>query len=198
MLMHMFYTFKRSDFFIFKNASLFIYFVAFFNLFEITLGKYVNQKDFYYFIIYSIMEYSILYFIFKSQNIYTPRFYFPFLKYSYLILLILFCYHIDTISMLQLNAYLSTASFVQIVSFSFFWFRDGFINFKYKSLLGVPFFYFISGMILYYSGVITLYLLITYIDQNDYSLKSYWILNLIFSLIYRVLLIVCIWKARKI
>lgn len=182
---------------LFRGAHIYIYFTSFFYIFEITLGKYINQNDYYYFIVYVILEFLILICIFSFMKIASKFYFFVFTLFFFISFLLLIKY-IDSITLLQMNAYLSLITFMLVISFGHLWFKDCFLNLRYPSLLDSPFFYFIFGIIIYYSGVLTLFFLSQHIDESSLSFHSYWLLNFAFILINISFMILCLWKARKI
>lgn len=182
---------------LFRGAHIYIYFTSFFYIFEITIGKYINQNDYYYFIVYVILEFLVLVYIFSFMKI-ASKFYFLIFTLFFFISLLILIRYIDTITLLQMNAYLSVINFMLVISFGFLWFKDCFLNLRFTSLLDSPFFFFIFGIIIYYSGVLTLFFLSQHIDESSLSLHSYWILNFAFILINISFMILCLWKARKI
>lgn len=92
-----------------------------------------------------------------------------------------------------IDAYITVFVFV----FSILWFKMVFQELEFESLWDSPFFYIISGLILYYFGNFFLFMMTEIIYNNDKNLiQYYWILNIILNLVLRTLLIVGIWKAR--
>jgi hypothetical protein len=66
------------------------------------------------------------------------------------------------------------------------------------SLAQSPTFYFVSGFLFYYSGVIVLFLFAQTIYANDkVNFQYYWLINLFFNIFHKTFLIIGIWKARK-
>lgn len=97
---------------------------------------------------------------------------------------------------LKTYGFLAIIEFFLIIIFSINWFVNVFKNKDVESLLQLSHFYFISGLLIYYSGTIFLFILSDEILQAGLSLKSYWTVNLILLLIFRILLIISIWKGR--
>ncbi|MBY0485902.1 MAG: hypothetical protein K2P85_01725 [Flavobacteriaceae bacterium] len=98
---------------------------------------------------------------------------------------------------LELNSYFNAYQTFVVLLFSAIWFRELFVNLELASLAKSPIYYFICGLVLYYTGTLFLFLsshLFLEIDNSTFF--DYWILNIILNLVLRTLLIVGIWKAR--
>ena len=86
-----------------------------------------------------------------------------------------------------------------ILVFSFLWFTKIFQELKSESLLQSSDFYYVSGLLIYYCGTVFLFLSASSIYATDQSkFQYYWLLNIILNFVIRTLLIVGIWKARRV
>lgn len=84
-----------------------------------------------------------------------------------------------------------------ILTFSALWFKDVFEKLEIRNLLQSPSFYFVSGLILYYCSTFFLFLMHDLLYGADKSkAEEIWLLNIIFNLLLRSLLIIGVWKAR--
>lgn len=97
---------------------------------------------------------------------------------------------------IKADGFLSVLIFIYIILFSIQWFVLEFKRFDTESLLNLPLFYLITGLIIYNSGSLFLFLMRDEIKNSDLSLYDYWGVNLVLVLFFRVLLIVSIWKGR--
>lgn len=98
----------------------------------------------------------------------------------------------------KLLSYLLLIQTVFIINFSIIWFKDIFSTLQTTPLWNSPSFYFISSLVLYYSGIVSLFLLFDSILKNNPKyLDVYWMVNIMLSLVYRVMLIVGVWKGRN-
>lgn len=96
------------------------------------------------------------------------------------------------------DAYLVFIETLFVIVFSFLWFRNVFIHDHEMKYLESSHFYFISGLIIYFSGAFCLLLLSDYILKNMQSeYESYININLTFNLIFRILLLLSIWKNQR-
>jgi hypothetical protein len=98
---------------------------------------------------------------------------------------------------LLMEGYLSTFSFITFLTFIVLWFKDLFKKLSYPSLLSNNLFYFIVGIMVYFAGTIFLFLLsdVIYSDQRK-NFPAFWMLNVLFSFIFRILIIIGLWKSR--
>lgn len=126
---------------------------------------------------------------------------FIFLHYFFAITYLIFYFSLFLVwnewSNLLTNSYLIAFQTLVVVVFSILWFRNLFTELYFESLLQNPSFYFISGLILYYSGTIFLFLASNVIYKSDRPFfADYWQINFFFNFILRTLLIFGIWKGR--
>jgi hypothetical protein len=106
---------------------------------------------------------------------------------------------LGSLNFLQISSFFTIYQTIIILVFSILWFRKIFKEFEINNLLDSPTFYFISGLLIYYCGSVVLFLLANDLyttDQN--SFQYYWLLNIILNFVLRTLLIVGIWKARRV
>lgn len=96
------------------------------------------------------------------------------------------------------DAYLVFIETLFVIVFSILWFRNVFLNHSEIEYFQSSNFYFISGLIIYFSGAFCLLLLTDYILKNMQSeYESYININLTFNLIFRILLLLSIWKNQR-
>lgn len=102
----------------------------------------------------------------------------------------------STYPYLQIMGILYSIQFSYIFLFVIFWIKEMFEKKEVESLLDLPLFYFVSGLLLYFSGTIFLFILSEEILRAGLSLYYYWIVNLFLVLIFRIFLIITVWKDR--
>ncbi|ESU28700.1 hypothetical protein FLJC2902T_12910 [Flavobacterium limnosediminis JC2902] len=173
--------------------------VAFASFYELTGSLVFKVSVKYWFRIYLLLEFIVIYFFFKQvlNGKYGKLFVLFGLMYLILFLGLLFFWNSASISNLTADSYLSTLETIFVYVFSFLWFKDLFEKMTVSSLWNSSYFYFISGMILYFSGTLFLFLLGNLIHVNShFSFKDFWMLNIIFNIIFRLILIVTVWKGR--
>lgn len=95
-------------------------------------------------------------------------------------------------------AYLNSIITFLIIFYSFLWFKKVFMEKSLISLSQSPTFYFITGFLFYYSGVVVLFLLANSIYlTNNSNFQYYWLINLFFNIFHKTFLIIGLWKARR-
>lgn len=95
-------------------------------------------------------------------------------------------------------SYLSSFITLLTLIYAIMWFKKVFMETTLVSLAHSPTFYFVSGFLFYYAGVIVLFLLANSIYSNNKShLQYYWLINLFFNIFHKTVLIIGIWKARR-
>lgn len=173
----------------------FILLTGFSSIYEY-IGTYLlHLNTGYWFRIYSFLEFSVVWYFyykildFKKSYLFFGAFYL--LLYGYC--LIDWSPNSKTIDDLPLNIAIT----LMVVVSSFLWFLDVFKKMEDKALYHRTEFYYISGLLIYFTGTFLVFLTADYIINNDsIKLLDYWVLIIIFNLILRVILIFTVWKAR--
>ncbi|MCL9807627.1 hypothetical protein NAT51_19045 [Flavobacterium amniphilum] len=150
-----------------------------------------------WFKVYTTIEFFVLiqYFYRLLKGKYTYLHYFFGILYSVCFGFILYQGKID--NFMDGDDYLQLIESVFVIIAILLWMKYAFINLEEDSLLKYPHFYFISGLLFYFSGTFFLYLLGSVILENEKEyFIDYWMLNLFFNIFFRILLLIGIWKAR--
>ena len=147
--------------------------------------------------VYMCLEFIVLWKVFTSNG--GPKFRYVSFFFLVFFYLSFFYFNVltDEYSSVKSDGILSIITFVYIIFFSIYWFLSIFEKVDVPSLLNLPLFYFVSGLIIYHSGTLFLFLMSDEIKNSELSLYEYWIVNLILVLLLRLLLLVAIWKGRK-
>jgi hypothetical protein len=150
-----------------------------------------------WFKIYPVFELFVLmhYFYKLLKGRYTYVYYFFGILY-----LACFC---GVICLGKIDSFMEGDAYLQVIESSFvitavlLWMKYAFIRQEKDALLKFPHFYFISGLLFYFSGTIFLFLLgnIIIATERD-SFLDFWILNLVFNIVLKTLLLTGIWKAQ--
>lgn len=152
----------------------------------------------YWFIAYKLLAFaSIHYFFFKLLK---KKFLalFVFFTLLFFILLVLYLFYWENQHYLVTNSYFNALETIVVLIFSTIWIRRLFVQLELDSLGNSPDFYFVSGLLLYYSGTVILFLLSSQLFAIDKIVfQEYWLLNITLNLILRTLLLVGIWKALQ-
>mgnify|MGYP001159353513 FL=1 len=95
-------------------------------------------------------------------------------------------------------SYLVSFLTLLILIYALIWFKRVFMEVSLQSLSDSPTFYFVSGFLFYYTGVLVLFLFADAIYKNERpNFQYYWLINLFFNIFHKTLLILGMWKARK-
>lgn len=168
--------------------------------YELIASFWLKLPSGYWFRLYTLLEFlSLCYFfrlLFKNRyNILLYLFIFLFTT-CYCVLLTLWGDHILN---LETDAYLAIIETIFVYVFVILWFKELFHNANVESLLQSPVFYFICSFILYFSGTVFLFLLSSTILQGSKeAFRASWLINVVLSLVMRILIVIGIWKARKV
>lgn len=151
----------------------------------------------YWFIVYKLLAFSTILYFFISLLGEKLRLVYCFYSICFLALLLYFSIHWDIKKYLEINSYFNTLQTLVVFTFSIAWFRRVFIHLEFDSLGQSPVFYFVSGLLLYYSGTVFLFLMSTVLLVHESSsFQDYWMLNIGLNLVLRTLLIIGIWKGQ--
>lgn len=173
----------------------FIWITAIASIYEILNTKVFLVNASYWFQIYPLLEIIGLYFFFskvfkeKHESV---------IKLFVIILLIIY-----SSSFLLWNSYINLQSHSLNKSFitlfvllgCFTWFKNLFKNIEVENLWSLPSFYFISAFFMYYSSTILLFSLGNFIYSSKEMFDLWWV-NLLASLILRILLTIGTWKMK--
>jgi hypothetical protein len=181
-----------------KPIEPFIWVIFIASLYEF-LGTFVFKLNSeYWFICYMTLAFfSIHWFFYKLLN---TNYFKIFTLFIILFLVLSFYsfYEWDKLNYLDIIAYFNSLQTVVVLFFSILWIVRVFTNLELDSFTNSSMFYFVSGLILYYSGTVFLFLLSSFIFKMDKSnFQSFWMLNIFLNLVLRTLLIVGIWKGRQ-
>lgn len=178
----------------------FLYLTALSSLYEIIFTIILRKDVTVWFTIYDVLEFLLIFYFFFKLNF--PKY--KILLLSFIILfLILIIPNIFFINkgvhyFLNVQAIFSGAITTFIFIMTFLWFRDLFKKMEIPSLWNNPDFYYISALFIYHATTFFLFLLSDIILKIDAEkFMDYWLLNIIATLILRILLIIGVWKTPR-
>lgn len=191
--------FKKSNSNVdFLKPLILLNFISSFYEFVFTYLLKVDSE--YWFRLYLLLEFlSIVYLFWKlfEQLLYRRiLIIFTFLYIAfYLILLNQWVPHHN----LTTDSYLNVFTTLLVYLFSILWFRKVFANFELESLIHSPVFIVLSGLLLYFSSTLFLFLMSDYILKDvHYNFLDFWQLNVVMCILFRLLLLTAILKGKKI
>ncbi|MCP1994346.1 hypothetical protein L1275_000091 [Flavobacterium sp. HSC-61S13] len=147
-----------------------------------------------WFQIHSLLEFLALFYLFKNLIENRPRWFFA----TYLGLFLLF--YIDSFFLLETESALVSKSLNKlfmtlfVISCSFLWVKQILDQKVILKLHQNGSFYIVIGLFFYYSTTISLFILSNYLYKNELFFNDYWLVNIISSLILRILLSIGVWK----
>lgn len=173
----------------------FIWITAIASIYEILNIKVFLINAAYWFQIYPLLEIVGLYYFFSKVFKENHK---SVIKLFVIILLIIY-----SGSFLLWNFYINLQShslnkfFITlfVVLGCFTWFKDLFKNIEVENLWSLPNFYFISAFLMYYSSTILLFSLGNFIYSSKEMFDLWWV-NVLASLILRILLTIGTWKMK--
>lgn len=175
----------------------FIALTFFASVYELVFTSLLQISIKYFFITYCVFSFFTISYFFSKVLVNFSKIYF---RVSYFIFFCVFLFVVfnwTSYGAIVLSSFLDIFQTSFILFFSIVWLRKVFKDLQYNNLFESIYFYFISGLIIYYCGTLFLFLLSDIIYKDDKSiLQYYWLLNVILNLILRSILIICIWKAR--
>ncbi|OYU83977.1 MAG: hypothetical protein CFE24_08955 [Flavobacterium sp. BFFFF2] len=167
-------------------------------LFELSIEFLFHFDSNYWVIVYSVIETVLIgvYFseILKKENA-------PIIKIYYLIFTVFFVsVHLllDVKDRFIWDGYIFTFQTVSIFLFSTIWFIDLFSKLEESSLLKNPHFYFVCGLVLYYAGTETFFLLSDLLYKNHHKLFfDVYFINSFFIILQRIFFMLGLWRIQK-
>lgn len=179
-----------------KNIFPYVLLVAFSSFVDIILIDILKFDSDKWSTIYLCIEIIVLSKVFDNIVGLKFRLVSVFFLFFFFLSLFYFTVLTDIYSTVKYDGILSIITFIYIIIFSINWFISIFKTVEVPSLLDVSLFYFVSGLIIYSSGTLFLFLMSDEIKNSGLSLYHYWVVNLVLVLFFRILLIISIWKGR--
>lgn len=179
----------------------FLYLTAISSLYEIIFTIILRKDVTIWFTIYDILEFYLIFYFFYKLNRSKYRFIFLIFLIFYSVVIVPNTFFISKSihNFLNVQAILSGGITAFVFVMTFVWFRDIFKKMEIPSLWNNPDFYYISALFIYHSTTFFLFLLsdvILNIDSETFM--DYWLLNVIATLVLRILLIIGVWKTPRI
>jgi hypothetical protein len=173
----------------------FAYLIAISSIYESTVTLIFNVDSTVWFKMYTLLEFLCIFYFFLKllHKQYRPLLYgfLVFFVITFIILQLLWL----TEGKSETDSYLAIIETLFVYTMTFLWFKDIFTNRSLDSLWDSPAFYFISGFILYFSGTLFLFLMSDFVLTQQES-GRYWIINVVLSLFFSIILLIGIWKGQ--
>lgn len=167
------------------------------SLYEFIGSVLLKINTMYWFQLYPFLSFLTLYYFFFKllKNNYKNLFRVLFILFIavYLVSFYFFCEESRFITT-ALNRIPIT---VFVFTFSGLWFKNLFQKMEEPNLIQSDIFYFITGLIIYYSGTLFLFVASNFIYNSNLYFFDFWIVNIIASFILRILLTTGVWKMKR-
>ncbi|WP_133119429.1 hypothetical protein [Avrilella dinanensis] len=189
--------FPKKRAFIFNEPIVpFIWLTTIASLYELVGSIILKINVDYWFQIYSLLELlTILYFYFK---LFQPRFKTALLL-VFTLLTVTYCisfYYWAEYSSFIAKAINKTPLTFLVLLGSFWWVRDLFRSDEIQNLWQNPTFYFVSAFYIYYLVTMPLFLMGSFIFNSNLYFYDFAIVNIMATLILRILLTIGVWKMK--
>jgi len=170
---------------------------AFASIYE-TLGSLVLKWDTsYWFRIYDLLEFcAIFYFFFRLMGIQWKKWLYLF-PLAYVIIYMGGLLLWQQFNELQVKALFSTILLLFICTSAFTWLHLRFKNIKEVLGIAPAILVFLAAIVLYYTSTYFLFLMSNELFTSaKKDFEKYWMLNVVATLLYRILLILGVWSIR--
>jgi len=175
----------------------FIWLTAVATLYEFVGTRFLQFNTNYWFQIYSLFEFSTLFYFFYHLSEYRYI-----LIYRLILVLFVVFYSISLVFWNDIDGFISlTINKLFMICFIFIlvylWFRNLFKKVEIINLWKHDNFYFVSAFFIYYLATFFLFLFGKIMFEISIYATDYWLVNIIATLILRILLIIGVWNMKK-
>lgn len=87
---------------------------------------------------------------------------------------------------------------IMVLIFSLKWFKELFEKTEVPDLWSNGNFYFVSGLLIYYSATFVLFMLSSFLIEVSQHFYDYWLVNVIATLFLRIMLSLGVWNTRTV
>lgn len=180
----------------FKGLLTYLIFVAFSSFYELIFSYFLKVNVEIWFKVYTFLDFILIVFLFSGQKNRPSRYFFWIFAFLYLVVFAFFTLTSQEIHYLKQDSFFNLLMTFFVISYSIIWFYKNFKLRETNSLLELPFFYFLSGLLFYYTGIIFLSLLSESIINSSLDIYDYWVVNICFLILFRISLVLAVWKGR--
>lgn len=188
---------KRKAFFFNTPIVPFVWLTALATLYEFIGSVVLQINTAYWFQIYSLLELiALFYFFYKlfySSHKKVLLIFAGILMLTYFSSLFIWIEYSQLIS----NAVNATSITLFVCFFSFVWFKNLFEEAKIVNPWRDPTYCFVSGLAMYYSTTLFLFLLSSFFFVSESYFYDYWLVNIIATFILRTFLIMGVWNMKQ-
>ncbi|RYG37333.1 MAG: hypothetical protein EOO01_30255 [Chitinophagaceae bacterium] len=168
------------------------------SIYELVASKLLSVPSKIWFAVYSVLEFAaVLYFFYQALQK-VSRLYFVMFGVAYISLLVYFELPHGFLAGLNADGLHAIMATIFVFVSSAIWFKAIFTDMTGSPLLRSSLFWVVSGLLLYFAGTLYLFIVSDYLIKNPaIDIRRYWILNIVFNLFLRIILLVSIWKGQQ-
>lgn len=181
-----------------KSILPFLILVFISSIYEIIGTNFFNIDSKYWFRLYTLLEFLVLFYFFKKILKKNHKVLFNLILSFFLAVFIILLFYWNSINSYTGDSYLSVIETFAVFLFTILWIKELFVKFEKESILEYSIFYFISGLLIYLSGTLILYLLSPILKLKYPELfYGFWVLNVFFNFLLRSIIIFVIWREQR-
>ncbi len=180
-----------------KPALPFLLLTAIGSLYEpiFTLALHIDSN--YWFKTYNVLEFSCL--VYLYYNLLGRKYWGLFLIFILIFTIVTIKIILFQTSQLAIESFYAPFIFLFVITCSSLWLRKVFADQTLPQLSKNPFIFFVLAFIFYYTTTLLFYLLseVILVDKKIMSYQNYWLVNIIMTLIFKIILTKGVWNWRK-
>ncbi|EHQ44276.1 Uncharacterised protein [Myroides odoratus] len=162
--------------------------------YELVCSYFLKINSDYWFQIYTLFEFSVIFYFLKFIfNQRLSRYLAVYLSLFLLVYLYTFWF-VFPVDVLKSKAIGKIGVSVLVFAGTFYWLGQLFSRRSVASPYNTPAFYFIVGLFMYYLNTIFFFVLVPHVYSLNLYLYDYWIVNVIATLFFRIMIILGVWK----
>lgn len=162
--------------------------------YELICSYFLKINSDYWFQIYTLFEFSVIFYFLKFIfNQRLSRYLAVYLSLFLLVYLYTFWF-VFPADVLKSKAIGKIGVSVLVFAGTFYWLGQLFSRRSVASPYNTPAFYFIVGLFMYYLNTIFFFVLVPHVYSLNLYLYDYWIVNVIATLFFRIMIILGVWK----
>lgn len=168
--------------------------IAFSSIYEYVVIIQLQMKVTHWYQIHSLFEFLAVFYLFKNLITQRPRWFFIIGLGLFLVVYILSFIYLNNEMILVSKSLNKSYMTLFVISCSFLLVKQVFDQKLIMRLYQGGTFFIVMGLFFYYSTTISLFVLSNYLYKSELFFYDYWLVNIIASLILRILLSIGVWK----
>lgn len=168
--------------------------IAFSSFYEYVVIIQLQMKVTHWYQIHSLFEFLVVFYLFKNLITQRPKCFFSISLGLFLVVYILSFIYLNNEMILVSKSLNKSYMTLFVISCGFLWVKQVFDQKLILRLYQESTFFIVIGLFFYYSTTISLFVLSNYLYKSELFFYDYWLVNVIASLILRILLSIGVWK----